>query len=159
MRKRLSEEEQWRRFSILVIYLFAFVVALTVWDTFFRDEPEIVLLNQRSPVVWVEPEPTLVSLGEHRLSFYCDCPICCGKWSDGITASGTVATEGRTIAVDDSVIPLGTTVYIDGLGEFVSEGTGSAIKGNRIDVFLSSHEECISRGIEYREVYVGVDLQ
>lgn len=94
-----------------------------------------------------------VSLGEHRISFYCSCPKCCGEWSDGLTYTETVATEGRTIAVDPQKIPLGSTVYIDGLGEFVAEDIGGAIKENRIDIYLASHDECISRGIEYREVW------
>ena len=157
-RRRISEEEQWRRFSILVIYLSAFVALLTVWDAFFRDEPEVVLLNQRSPVVWVEPEPELVSLGEHRITHYCACPVCCGKWSDGMTASGTVATEGRTVAVDPDVIPIGTEIVIDG-HTYIAEDTGSAINGNRIDVFVASHGEALSRGVLYREVFVdAIDL-
>jgi uncharacterized protein YabE (DUF348 family) len=56
----------------------------------------------------------------------------------GVTASGTRVTEGRTIAVDPSVIPLGWWVYIDGLGFRRAEDTGSAIKGNKIDVYFDS---------------------
>ena len=48
---------------------------------------------------------------------YCCCEKCCGKNINhpayGITATGTKATEGRTIAVDPNVIPLGTTVYLN----------------------------------------------
>jgi 3D (Asp-Asp-Asp) domain-containing protein len=55
----------------------------------------------------------------------------------GITFSGKKATEGRTIAVDPKVIPLGSTVYIEGIGLRQAEDTGSAIKGTRIDVFMT----------------------
>ena len=90
-------------------------------------------------------EPETVSLGEFEITHYCTCPKCCGKWSDGITASGTVATENRTIATDPNVIPTGTEVLIDGQ-VFIAEDTGSAITGNRIDIFVASHDEAINRG-------------
>ena len=98
-------------------------------------------------------EPETVSLGEFEITHYCTCPVCCGKWSDGITASGTVATENRTIATDPNVIPTGTEVLIDGQ-VFIAEDTGSAITGNRIDIFVASHDEAINRGRITRMVEV-----
>lgn len=58
----------------------------------------------------------------------------------GITASGAKVMEGRTIAVDPSVIPMGWWVYIDGLGYRKAEDTGGAIKGKKIDVYFESEE-------------------
>ena len=66
----------------------------------------------------------------------------------GITFSGKKATEGRTIAVDPKVIPLGTTVYIEGIGYRTAEDTGSAIKGNRIDVFMNDVKEALKFGVK-----------
>ncbi|UNK18515.1 G5 domain-containing protein [Paenibacillus sp. N3/727] len=54
------------------------------------------------------------------------------------TASGTRVTEGRTIAVDPSVVPIGWWVYIEGVGFRRAEDTGGAIKGNKIDVYFDS---------------------
>lgn len=54
------------------------------------------------------------------------------------TASGTRVTEGRTIAVDPNVIPIGWWVYIEGIGFRRAEDTGGAIKGNKIDVYYDS---------------------
>ncbi|MFD2332426.1 ubiquitin-like domain-containing protein [Cohnella sp. GCM10020058] len=56
----------------------------------------------------------------------------------GITASGTTVSEGRTIAVDPDVVPLGWWVYIEGIGFRRAEDTGSAIKGKKIDVYYDS---------------------
>ncbi|AJY74914.1 3D domain-containing protein [Paenibacillus beijingensis] len=56
----------------------------------------------------------------------------------GITASGAKVKEGRTIAVDPDVIPLGWWVYIEGIGFRRAEDTGSAINGNKIDVYYES---------------------
>ncbi|RXT08993.1 3D domain-containing protein [Ammoniphilus sp. CFH 90114] len=58
----------------------------------------------------------------------------------GITASGRRAKEGHTIAVDPSVIPLGTWVYIEGVGFRRAEDTGGAVKGNKIDIFYESDQ-------------------
>lgn len=57
----------------------------------------------------------------------------------GITSTGTRVMEGRTIAVDPKVVPLGWWVYIDGLGFRRAEDTGSAVKGNVIDVYFDSN--------------------
>ncbi|MFD0677093.1 MULTISPECIES: ubiquitin-like domain-containing protein [unclassified Paenibacillus] len=58
----------------------------------------------------------------------------------GLTSSGTRVTEGRTIAVDPKVIPLGWWVYIDGLGFRRAEDTGSAVKGNKVDVYFDNND-------------------
>jgi 3D (Asp-Asp-Asp) domain-containing protein len=84
---------------------------------------------------------------------YCPCSICCGK-SDGITKSGTIAKEQHTIAVDPDVIPLGSEVYLEGLGTFVAEDTGGAIKGNRIDIFMQDHKQALQFGIQKTNAYL-----
>ncbi|WP_010279423.1 3D domain-containing protein [Paenibacillus senegalensis] len=66
----------------------------------------------------------------------------------GITASGTTVTEGRTIAVDKDVIPMGWWVYIDGIGYRRAEDTGGAIKGNKIDVYFDSHSYASKFGVK-----------
>lgn len=93
------------------------------------------------------------NLGSFRLSFYCSCEKCCGAQSTGLTKSGTTVTEGRTIAVDPSIIPLGSRVYIDGYGVFIAEDTGSAIKGNKIDIAVGNHEQALTLGIDNANVY------
>lgn len=75
---------------------------------------------------------------------YCACENCCGK-ADGITATGTKATAGRTIAVDPSVIPYGTEVIING-HTYVAEDCGGAVKGNCIDIYFDSHAEALEFG-------------
>ena len=66
---------------------------------------------------------------------------------DGITATGTVPKYG-TIAVDPSVIPYGTKVYIKELDKvFTAEDTGGAIKGNTIDIFMPTEKNCNDWGI------------
>ena len=96
---------------------------------------------------------TLIYLGTFISTAYCECSKCCGKWADGKTASGTTATAGRTIAVDPSVIPLGSIVIINGKS-YIAEDTGSAIKGKKIDIYYDSHSAANQWGRRTVEVYL-----
>ena len=86
------------------------------------------------------------------LTAYCPCVKCCGK-SDGITASGTQATAGRTVAVDTRLIPYGTEISIDGK-TYVAEDCGGKVKGYTIDVFFDSHEEALNFGRQTKTVKI-----
>ena len=94
------------------------------------------------------------ALGNYKLTFYCPCEICNGALGVGQTASGAAPAEGRTIAVDSSIIPLGSRVYIEGYGTFIAEDTGSAIKNNKIDIFVSTHSRAEELGVQYANVYL-----
>lgn len=65
--------------------------------------------------------------------------------ADGITAIGTRVRRG-VAAVDPSVIPLGTRLWVEGYGYATAEDTGRAIKGMRIDLFMESREEALRFG-------------
>jgi uncharacterized protein YabE (DUF348 family) len=75
-----------------------------------------------------------------------------------ITASGAVAVRNTsgysTIAVDPSVIPLGTKVYVEGYGYAIAQDTGGAIKGNIIDVYYNTMSEVNAWGVKYVNVYI-----
>lgn len=106
------------------------------------------------PAVTSTPEPIYngTNIGQFKISAYCHCTTCCGK-SDGITATGTRVTANRTIAVDPNVIPLGSSVVIDG-NTYVAEDTGGAIKGNRIDMYFATHQDALNFGIQYKNVSI-----
>ena len=93
------------------------------------------------------------ALGNFKLTFYCACEQCSGGYGNN-TATGTKCTEGRTIAVDPKVIPLGSEVFIEGFGSFIAEDTGGAIKQNKIDIYLNDHDRCYSLGVANANVYL-----
>lgn len=97
--------------------------------------------------------PQLMSLGKFKLTAYCPCSICCGKWSGSPTASGVMPKANHTIAVDTSIIPFGTEVVINDV-TYIAEDTGSSIKGNKIDVYMDSHEAALQFGVQYAEVFI-----
>lgn len=84
---------------------------------------------------------------------YCPCSRCCGKWANGITASGLRASYG-VCAVDTRVIPLGTKLYVEGYGYCIAADTGGAIKGNRIDLCYGTHSAALNSGFGHKNVKV-----
>ncbi|MGE0680147.1 MAG: 3D domain-containing protein [Candidatus Binatia bacterium] len=70
------------------------------------------------------------------------------------TATGSVPASGRTVAVDPRVIPFGTKIYIEGLGERIAEDSGASVKGRRLDIFLSTSEHCRNFGVQTRDVKI-----
>lgn len=86
-------------------------------------------------------------LGVFKITAYCPCKKCCGK-SDGITASGIKAKQGRTIAMND--ISFGTQLLIEGK-TYIVEDRGTPY--GHIDIFFNSHRKALEFGVKYMEVY------
>jgi 3D (Asp-Asp-Asp) domain-containing protein len=71
-----------------------------------------------------------------------------------ITATGTAARAGRTVAVDPLVIPLGSRIYIEGIGERIAEDVGGGVKGHHIDVYLGTVPQARDFGVRRGRVSV-----
>ncbi|AEB30347.1 protein yocH precursor [Carnobacterium sp. 17-4] len=72
-----------------------------------------------------------------------------------ITASGIDLSQNpQVIAVDPTVIPLGTKVYVEGYGEAIAGDTGSAIIGNRVDLHMDSIDKSFQWGIQEVELTI-----
>ena len=87
----------------------------------------------------------------YKITAYCSCSKCCGK-STGRTASGTKATAGRTVAAPSN-FAFGTKLNIGG-HIYTVEDRGGAIKGNKIDIYVSSHQAALQWGVRYLPVSV-----
>lgn len=96
-------------------------------------------------------------MGTFKVSFYTAGYESTGKRPGdrgyGITKSGAMASKGITLAVDPNVIPLGTYIYIEGIGFGVAQDTGGAIKGNKIDVYVDDVNYAYQMGIKNAKVY------
>ena len=148
-------------FFAALLILFAVMTVKTTGQPYKGEPPAIEdnLPGEDKPAEGCAVLDIGEPLGEFKLTAYCPCAKCCGK-TDGITSTGTTATEGRTIAVDPRVIPYGSTVTIyfaDGTSHtYTAEDCGGAIKENRIDVFFDSHEAARAFGVQSAMVYVEV---
>lgn len=134
--------------SLIIGVLIGMLVAHTI---IAPDTVELATVERESLDAYETDTPPLVEPATPKYqeipvtaTAYCPCEKCCGK-TDGITATGTRATAGRTIAVDPTVIPYGTEVIING-NTYVAEDCGGAIKENRIDVYFDTHEEALQFG-------------
>ena len=80
-------------------------------------------------------------IGDYKLTGYCPCYSCSEGYGSN-TASGVRAKEGITVAADRRKIPLGTKIYIEGVGERIVQDVGGAIKGNKLDIYVENHSDC-----------------
>ena len=107
--------------------------------------------------VHAKKKPKMKMWTSFKVTAYCDCKKCCGK-SDGVTATGTIAKEGRTIAVDPNKIPYGSTVLVyhkkELVGIYIAEDCGGAIKGKKLDIFFDKHSDARKWGIKKCRVVV-----
>ncbi len=87
----------------------------------------------------------------YKITAYCPCAKCCGK-TNGMTAAGTRATAGRTVAASGKYA-FGTKLNING-HIYTVEDRGGAIQGNKIDIFVNSHSEALAWGVRYLPVSV-----
>lgn len=72
-----------------------------------------------------------------------------------MTSTGKVPKAGRTIAVDPRIIPYGSKIYIPALGRtYIAEDCGGGIKGNKVDIYMSSNRECYNFGVKYLTIHI-----
>jgi 3D (Asp-Asp-Asp) domain-containing protein len=84
------------------------------------------------------------------ITAYCACVKCCGRWADGITASGTKPVEGSTAAMNG--VPFGSVVEIEGVGWRVIEDRMAARYSDRIDIYFDRHKDALQFGIRTNTV-------
>lgn len=125
-----------------------------VWHS---AEKELKTLNEKLKTLEniYKDQQSKVYVGDFKLTGYCPCFQCSESYG-GMTASGVRAVEGTTIAADPRKLPLGTRVYIEGIGERVVQDVGGAIKGNKIDIFVNSHYDCFKPAYNRNSVAVYV---
>jgi 3D (Asp-Asp-Asp) domain-containing protein len=73
------------------------------------------------------------------------------KWAD---FEPVYATEDVTAAADWDVLPPGSIVYIEGVGERVIQDKGGAVRGNHIDLYIPDLEDALEWGVQERDVYL-----
>ena len=85
-------------------------------------------------------------------AYTADCEGCSGVTATGIDLNKN--PDQKVIAVDPKVFPLGSTVYVEGYGKAIAGDTGGAIKGKKIDLFMSSEKQALKWGRQQVEVKI-----
>ena len=104
------------------------------------------------PIVKLVPvvEPNFI-----KVTAYCPCEICCGKWADGQTASGYWIQPGDRFVAAPKHIPFGTKLIVPGYNNdqpVEVKDRGGAITVSRLDVFYDTHQTAKNWGIKYLEI-------
>ena len=127
---------------------------LHVWDPSTQNYAYInaIDVGPVGPPAAVEPDNAIpleqsIWSGTARVTMY----TCVELGGCNRTAMGIWPYEG-VVAVDRRLIPLGSTVWIEGLGTFLAADTGSAIRGSRIDVFVHDYGRALQWGAQYLSV-------
>jgi 3D (Asp-Asp-Asp) domain-containing protein/LysM repeat protein len=89
-------------------------------------------------------EVTTKEITVKATAYTASCEGCSGTTATGLDLNEN--PDAKVIAVDPSVIPLGSKVYVEGYGEAIASDTGGAIKGNRIDVFIPTEDKALEWG-------------
>lgn len=92
-------------------------------------------------------------LGNFKLTAYCNCAVCCGRWAGGPTASGKMPVQGRTIAT--GVLPFGTKLNIGGK-IYTVEDRGTPY--GHIDIYMERHADAGEFGVRYADVYQSEEI-
>ena len=147
------------KLAIAITCFFCFLIIVLGTGKLKENEPELTEVPGLIPTEEITianaaptPEemeevldtPQRVILGEYTITAYCPCQKCSEGWGRK-TASGATATSGHTIAADSS-FSFGEKIWIEGLGTFVVEDRGAAVKGKHIDIFFDTHAEAEAFG-------------
>ena len=136
--------EQWKKAydALMLDYADMRDANITLARMLEEDAEELERLRAETGEAKPADKPAWNDAGTFQVYHYCPCALCCGK-SDGVTRTGTSAAEGRTVAVDPDVIPLGSEVLLNGQ-VYIAEDTG--VRGRALDVFVASHEKAKQMG-------------
>lgn len=125
-------------------------------DELFQAQYTLTTKSSTETVTETKTVKVGESLGTVVTSGYCNCVICCGKWSGGVTASGVKPTSNHTLAVDakNPIVPLGTKVIMNGI-EYTVDDTGNFAKyGVDFDVYYDTHLQALAHGHKKCEAYL-----
>jgi len=113
-----------------------------LWNEYLMDE------ETKNEKIKAAEEKASEYLGNFRLTAYCNCSKCCGKWAGGATASGTMPSAGRTVAMGG--VAFGTKLLING-HVYTVEDRGTPY--GHVDIYFNSHSEALQFGSRHADVY------
>ena len=116
-----------------------------------RNEPESVVYAEAEEVI--EPEEIAEESPEEELEYLGTFEMTAYEWTGSPCANGNYPEVGYTVACNS--LPLGTTVYIEGVGYRVVEDRGAEWHGsNWMDLYLGDVDSCYEWGVRSVDVYI-----
>jgi len=105
----------------------------------------------------VNPSESLFYTHIFRVTAYCPCAKCCGKFADNVTASGYIIYDGDRFIAAPPEYDFGTVMLIPGYNESKPvpvRDRGGVIKADKLDVYFDTHQEALNWGVQYLEVKI-----
>jgi len=143
----ISEEDGGNDFSLYGTFKVAAAVSEKESET--TSETNLVTVPKEpafNSSVSNPPESEGTEMTVTATAYTAYCTGCSGTTAYGIDLRSN--PNQKVIAVDPSIIPLGTKVWVEGYGEAIAGDVGSAIKGHKIDVFIPSYESAMEWGVK-----------
>jgi 3D (Asp-Asp-Asp) domain-containing protein len=134
------------------VVLLGLIASRMVYKVYFAVQSAIVTAS--------EPEVKVVPM---KVTAYCLCPRCCGKWANvrtRVTSTGKDARIFDGVAADPKLLPYGTVLDIPGVGKRVVDDTGGAMRQDakkgiyHIDLRMASHKEACRFGVRVLDVTI-----
>lgn len=181
-RRRKKKQTGRRELVIFAISIAAFIAAMawkvpgtsvetigaTTEQRTHREETAVATITAEpteEPESTEQAEPKKTYVGTFTVTAYCSCEICCGEYANnrpnGIvyTASGAEAEEGVTVGASWDVLPAGTHIEIEGLGERIVQDRPAdwiveRYDGMIIDAYFEDHEAALEYGKQTVDVWI-----
>lgn len=117
----------------------------------------IMAANSMMPVNTLKVESKYINMGQFEVTAYCGCDSCNGaenhdKYGRPINHKDEVL-KVEYVAADESVLPYGTVIEVDGK-EYVVKDVGGGVKGKHIDIYMEKHSDTERYGRKWKEVKV-----
>lgn len=109
-----------------------------------RQAPSVHTTVRSAAASGTKPVTTVKEFYANSTAYTAKCSGCSGVTATGINLLNN--PNAKVVAVDPSVIPLGTRLYVEGYGYAVAGDTGGAIRGLKIDVFFNNNTEALQWG-------------
>lgn len=153
-------------FVILVLFTSAYCLHQATEDTKqlasdnAKLQDQIVISEETQAVLEDELRVALVSpvdlrpLGTFTVSYYCteDYPHICND-GDLTTKTGGLVKANHSVAVDPTIIPLGSFIFVNG-HVYYADDTGGSVKGKHIDIAVPTHKEALDLGVQEVTVFI-----
>jgi len=132
-----------------IIFLFICV------GSYHIDRDDKALANVSVAEKTIQPKTIKV-----KLTAYCSCKICCGKYANGRTSIGKRASILNGVAADPDKLHYGTMIYIPNVGYKVVDDCGAAMRISsskgiiQIDIRMRTHKEARDFGVKWADIVI-----
>ena len=164
-----KENQIWDWIESILYFISVFVIGFCVhiWWVEIHTENQKIEIVRNSPIdsdgirnekpTLVNPSESLFIIEKFRVTAYCPCSLCCGKFADNVTSSGYVIRPGDRFIAAPPEYDFNTMMFVPGYAKdkpVMVRDRGGAIKGKKLDVYFDTHQEALNWGVKYLDIKI-----